>query len=84
MLILFQMFLKYLNQEKKNKDIIELNNLIINSYKKQGEYNLNYIENIKTAIEDIKLYIEQNQQKDKKENKNDFNLSEEIRKLFKA
>jgi hypothetical protein len=65
---------------EKNKDIIELNNLIINSYKKQGEYNLNYIENIKTAIEDIKLYIEQNQQKDKKENKNDFNLSEEIRK----
>ena len=67
-------------QIEKNKDIIALNNLIINSYKKQGEYNLNYIENIKTAIEDIKLYIEQNQQKDKKENKNDFNLSEEIRK----
>jgi hypothetical protein len=67
-------------QIEKNKDIIELNNLILNSYKRQGEYNLNYIENIKTAIEDIKLYIEQNQQKDKKENKNDFNLSEEIRK----
>ena len=67
-------------QIEKNKDIIELNNLIITSYKKQGEYNLNYIENIKTAIEDIKYYIEQNQKKDKKETKNDFNLSEEIKK----
>ena len=75
-----QEYEKNRKQIEKNKDIIELNNLIINSYKKQGEYNLNYIENIKTAIEDIKYYIERNQKKDKKENKNDFNLSEEIQK----
>jgi len=75
-----QEYEKNRKQIEKNKDIIELNNLIINSYKKQGEYNLNYIENIKTAIEDIKYYIERNQKKDKKESKNDFNLSEEIQK----
>ena len=65
---------------EKNKDIIELNNLIINAYKKQGEYNLFYIENFKTAIENIKSYIELIKNNDTKENKNNFNLNEEIKK----
>jgi hypothetical protein len=45
-------------------EIIKLHNIIINSYKKQGEYNLYYNQNINCVIENIKAYNEYINKKD--------------------
>ena len=66
-------------KNKKNfenfKEVIELHNILINSYKKHGEHNLNYCENIKNVIENIKVYNEI-----KKNKQNDFNINNAIKK----
>ena len=48
------------------KNILDLHNIIINSYKKQGEYNLNYNKNIKIVVDSIKKYKEKSE--DQKQN----------------
>ena len=59
--------IKYTEIEKNNenyeniqnfKNIIILNNIIVNSYQKQKEYNLYYNENINKLIESINIYNE--------------------------
>ena len=53
------------------KCMLYLHNIIINSYKKQGEYNLNYNKNIKIVVDSIKKY---------KEKYEEQKLNEELKK----
>ncbi len=75
----FQKKMEDFERDKKNlesfKEIIELHNIIINSYKKHGEHNLNYSENIKNVIESIKAFNEI-----KKQKTIDFNIENVIKK----
>ena len=60
---------------EKSKEVIEIHNILINSYKKHGEHNLNYSENIKNVIESIKAFNEI-----KKQKTIDFNIENVIKK----
>lgn len=75
----FQKKMEDFERDKKNfesfKEIIELHNILINSYKKHGEHNLNYCENIKNVIESIKNYEQIKNKKD-----DDFNIDKAIEK----
>ena len=75
----FQKKMEDFERDKKNfesfKEIIELHNILINSYKKHGEHNLNYCQNIKNVIESIKNYEQIKNKKD-----DDFNIDKAIEK----
>ena len=62
------------NYIEKYKNIIQLNNLIVNSYKKQKDNNLYYNENINKVIESINKYNEIEQIQNIKEIKEKYNI----------